>query len=107
MHPSLPQALLSGPGTCHGQVEDAYDARTQCTFEYHRLPLNVIRHEAPLPVGWSRKGFRLFWTWKSRRRGIGRRAAAKGGRNLIRKISHGNPLWGAPRVRGVRRATKY
>jgi hypothetical protein len=43
-------------------------------------------------IGWHRKGFRLFWTWKSRH---GRR-----GRQLIRRMSRENPLWGAPRIHG-------
>ncbi len=51
-------------------------------------------------VGWSRKGFRLFWTWKSRRRRTGRPAVPKDIRNLIRQMSLANPLWGAPRIHG-------
>ena len=51
-------------------------------------------------VGWSRKGFRLFWTWKSRRRRTGRPAVQKDVRALIREMSLANPLWGAPRIHG-------
>jgi putative transposase len=50
-------------------------------------------------VAWHRKGFRLFWTWKSRRR-IGRPPVAPDVRALIRKMAQENPLWGAPRIHG-------
>ncbi len=51
-------------------------------------------------VGWHRKGFRLFWTWKSRRRRGGRPAIPGDVRDLIRRVSRDNPLWGAPRIHG-------
>ena len=51
-------------------------------------------------VGWSRKGFRLFWTWKSRHGRTGRPTVAKDVRALIRQMSLANPLWGAPRIHG-------
>jgi putative transposase len=51
-------------------------------------------------VTWHRKGFRLFWTWKSRHRGAGRSSVAKDIRDLIRDKSKANPLWGAPRIHG-------
>jgi len=50
-------------------------------------------------VRWRRRGFRAFWWWKARRR-LGRPGIAKDMRDLIREISHANPLWGAPRVHG-------
>ena len=46
-------------------------------------------------VAWHRQGFRLFWTWKSRRRD-GRPPVAADARALIRTMSEHNPLWGAP-----------
>jgi putative transposase len=61
-----------------------------------RNPLIIVKPDAV--IGWSRKGFRLFWTWKSRRGRSGRPAVPKDVRDLIRKISLANPLWGAPRV---------
>ena len=51
-------------------------------------------------IRWHRKGFRLYWTWKSRRTGRGRPAVSPEVRELIRKMSRANPLWGAPRVHG-------
>src|SRR5688572_33214871 len=51
-------------------------------------------------VGWHRKGFRLFWTWKIRRGKYGRPVVPKEVRKLIRTMSHENPLWGAPKIHG-------
>ena len=51
-------------------------------------------------VRWHRRGFRLYWTWRSRFRRGGRPRVPKEVRNLIRRISQDNPLWGAPRVHG-------
>jgi transposase InsO family protein len=51
-------------------------------------------------IGWHRKGFRLYWTWKSRRRRGGRPPVPSEVRDLIRRMSRENPLWGAPRIHG-------
>ncbi len=51
-------------------------------------------------IGWHRKGFRLFWIWKSRRRRDGRPTVPREVRDLIRRMSRENPLWGAPRIHG-------
>ena len=51
-------------------------------------------------VGWHRRGFRLFWTWKVRRGQPGRPVVPADVRQLIRKMSRENPLWGAPRIHG-------
>jgi hypothetical protein len=51
-------------------------------------------------IAWHRKGFRLFWTWKIRHGQVGRPAVPKEVRDLIRKMSRENPLWGAPRIHG-------
>jgi hypothetical protein len=48
-------------------------------------------------VGWHRLGFRLFWRWKSRGK-PGRPCIDPEVRRLIRRMSHENPLWGAPRI---------
>ena len=50
-------------------------------------------------LAWHRRGFRLFWTWKSRRR-LGRPTVPPDVRTLIRTMSDANPLWGAPRIHG-------
>lgn len=49
-------------------------------------------------IGWHRKAFRLFWTWKIRRGQQGRPAVPQEVRDLIRTMSRENPLWGAPRI---------
>ena len=51
-------------------------------------------------VRWHQQGFRLYWTWKSPRRRGGRPATSAEIRDLIRRLSRENPLWGAPRVHG-------
>jgi putative transposase len=50
-------------------------------------------------LGWHCNAFRLFWTWKIRRGKVGRPAVPKEVRQLIRTMSHENPIWGAPRLR--------
>jgi putative transposase len=50
-------------------------------------------------IAWHRKGFRLYWTWKSRVR-LGRHPIPKETCDLIRRMSIANPLWGAPRIHG-------
>ena len=48
---------------------------------------------------WHRSGYRAFWRWKSRNR-AGRPKIDRGLRDLIRRMSRENPLWGAPRIHG-------
>jgi putative transposase len=62
-----------------------------------RSSLHMVRPETV--VGWHRRGFRLYWAWKSRRR-WGRPAIGRDLRDLIRQMSRANPLWGAPRIHG-------
>src|SRR5207245_4792884 len=50
-------------------------------------------------IAWHRQGFRLLWTWKSRRR-VGRPTVAADVRAMIRTMSQSNPLWDAPRIHG-------
>jgi len=49
-------------------------------------------------VCWHRKGFRLYWRWKSGK--PGRPRVPKDVRDLIRRMSIENPTWGAPRIHG-------
>jgi transposase InsO family protein len=51
-------------------------------------------------IAWHRKSFRLFWTWKARGGNPGRPAVTREVRNLIRRMSRENPIWGAPRIHG-------
>src|SRR5262249_23347702 len=62
-----------------------------------RTALVIVKPETV--IAWHRQGFRLFWTWNSRRR-IGRPPVPADVRALIRTMSEANPLWGAPRVHG-------
>jgi putative transposase len=48
-------------------------------------------------IKWHREGFRLYWRWMSKAP-IGRPTIDKEIRELIRRISSENPLWGAPRI---------
>jgi putative transposase len=63
-----------------------------------RSSLMIVKPETV--IAWHRKGFRLFWTWKVRRGQLGRPTVPKDVRELIRKMSRENPLWGAPRIHG-------
>ena len=51
-------------------------------------------------IRWHRKGFKLFWTFKSRKRSAGRPSIAPEIRKLIQDMASANPLWGAPRIHG-------
>jgi transposase InsO family protein len=48
---------------------------------------------------WHRAGFEAFWRWKSRKR-AGRPKIDRGLRDLIRRMSKENPVWGASRIHG-------
>ena len=50
-------------------------------------------------IAWHRKGFRLFWAWKSRRRG-GRPKVDAEIRALVQRMAEANVGWGAPRMHG-------
>ena len=47
-------------------------------------------------IGWHRKGFRLFWRWKSRPRG--RPCLPADLRTLITEMAENNPTWGEERI---------
>jgi putative transposase len=51
-------------------------------------------------IQWHRKGFRLYWRWKSGSGRPGRPKTDADIRILIRQMSVANPLWGAPRIHG-------
>ncbi|MCU1260681.1 MAG: Integrase, catalytic region [Bryobacterales bacterium] len=58
----------------------------------------IVRPETV--IAWHRRGFRWFWTWKVRHGKPGRPGLPKEVRELIRRMSRENPLWGAPRIHG-------
>jgi len=62
-----------------------------------RLHLLIVRPETLLR--WHRKGWRLYWTWRSRVR-IGRPHLPAEVKDLIAQMSRDNRLWGTERIRG-------
>ena len=62
-----------------------------------RTSLVIVKPETA--IAWHRRGFRLWWTWKSRRR-IGRPTIPADVRALIRTMAQANPRRGAPRIHG-------
>jgi putative transposase len=67
------------------------------TLRGWRTAVHIVKPETV--VAWHRRGFRLFWMWKSRHR-TGRPGVPENVRALIRELSTANPLWGAPRIHG-------
>ena len=63
-----------------------------------RSALVIVKSETV--IAWHRKGFRLYWRWKSRAGKCGRPRVSLETRELIRQMSMANPLWGAPRIHG-------
>jgi hypothetical protein len=59
--------------------------------------ITIVRPETV--VRWHRKGFVASWRWRSRSSG-GRPRIAKEVRDLIRRMSFENPLWGATKIHG-------
>src|SRR2546427_3129013 len=66
------------------------------TWSRWRSALVIIKPDTV--IGWHRRGFRWYWTWKVRHGRSGRPRVPKETRDLIRTISRENPLWGAPRI---------
>jgi len=63
-----------------------------------RSALILIKPETV--IAWHRKGFRLYWTWKSKHDRSGRPGISREVRDLIRTMSKANVVWGAPRIHG-------
>ena len=57
-------------------------------------------------IKWHRQGFRLYWRWKSKAP-VGRPKIDKEIRELIRKMSRENPLWGVPSLQAEIRLLGY
>jgi transposase InsO family protein len=66
----------------------------RCDWRQH---LVLVRPETV--VRWHRRGWRLFWRWRSRGR-IGRPHVGAEVRELIARMARENPGWGAERIRG-------
>ena len=63
-----------------------------------RRALVIVKPETVL--AWHRRGFQLYWRWKSPNRGPGRPMVSREVRALIRRMCLSNPGWGAPRLHG-------
>jgi putative transposase len=62
-----------------------------------RSALVIVKPETV--IAWQRRGFRLYWSWKSRHP-QGRPSVSREVIDLIHKMSVANPRWGAPRIHG-------
>jgi len=58
-----------------------------------RAALVIVKPETL--IGWHRKGFKLFWRWKSR---LGRPRIPENLRQLIVRMVQENPTWGEERI---------
>ncbi len=67
---------------------------------WHRWRSCLLIVKPATVIAWHRKGFRLYWKWRSRRTGNGRPVISKEIRELIHNMSACDVLWGAPRLRG-------
>ena len=62
-----------------------------------RSALLIVKPETV--IAWHRRGFRLYWSWKSRHP-QGRPSLSREVIDLIRRMSLANPRWGASRIHG-------
>jgi transposase InsO family protein len=74
------------------------DAARICLVVWSRLfkwreALVIVKPETF--IGWHRKGFRLFWKWKSQ---AGRPRLPRNIRHLIAEMAAENPTWGEERI---------
>ena len=86
------------PGPSLRMADRVFWVILSCLWPGWRHTLVIVRPETV--IGWHRKGFRLFWTWKSRRGKPGRPPVSREIRDLIRRMSRENTRWGAPRIHG-------
>jgi putative transposase len=62
-----------------------------------RTTLVIVRPATVLT--WHRRGFQLYWRWKSRASSVGRPRLDPELRQLIRRMARENPTWGRRRIR--------
>ena len=70
-----------------------------------RSSLVIVRPATIL--AWHRKGFQLYWRWKSRPRSAGRPPIDGEIRTLIRRMARENPTWGRRRIQAELRFLGY
>jgi hypothetical protein len=100
---ALPQKLAMVAARDRRPLRFRRGERLFWVWLYHIWPgclETLALFKAEILVRWHREGFRLYWTWKARRRSGGRPTISPQTRALIRRLSQGNPLRGAPRVHG-------
>jgi putative transposase len=61
-----------------------------------RSVLVIVKPETV--IKWHRQGFKCYWRWKSRAACVGRPRIDQEIRDLIRRMSCENPIWGVPRI---------
>src|SRR5262249_6614671 len=81
-----------------GSLDRAFRVWLSRRWAGWREALHIVRPETV--IRWHRKGFRSFWTWKSRRGRTGRPRIGSELAKLVRTMALANPLWGAPRIHG-------
>ena len=86
------------PGRVRVSLWDRFVLVWLCRF-WPSLLSTIVIVKPETVLRWHRNGFRYYWRWKSQNQG-GRPKVDAETRNLIRKISPENPLWGAPRIHG-------
>jgi hypothetical protein len=99
-----PNQLAPGDrgGAVHDETPKAPAGDELARIMHDRCPrildaITIVRPETV--VRWHRTGFAAYGRWKSRPRG-GRPRINKEVRDLIRRMSFENPLWGAPKIHG-------
>src|SRR5262245_26807507 len=70
-----------------------------------RSSLFIVRPATVL--AWHRKGFQLYWRWKSRPRSAGRPPLDLELRTLIRRMARESPTWGRRRIHAELRFLGY
>jgi hypothetical protein len=76
---------------------DSYAYGSHDSWSGWRSALLIVKPETV--IAWHRKGFRLYWKWKSRHP-EGRPSVSLEVIDLIHRMSLANPGWGAPRIHG-------
>jgi len=61
-----------------------------------RSVLVIVKPETV--IKWHRQVFKCYWRWKSRAGRVGRPRIEQEIRDLIRRMSRENPIWGVPRI---------
>src|SRR5215470_7365959 len=61
-----------------------------------RSPLVIVQPATVL--AWHRRGFQLYWRWKSRPNVVGRPKLGAEIRSLIHQMARDNPTWGRRRI---------